>query len=388
MKISRFFFLISSAVSIFSLGCDNKNKVVKTPDVVEFEISQKSDDHKWFYFTSSGFVEIDLPQRSALISIQPWTESLRICDANTSSDGKGYVLVNHLGSLVFDSSDRPNFIQDYQLFSDSTSSDLIFENEDAFFTLSRNSFFHKKNADDFSGVNRPYLVRISNETHMFYPVVNYDDLKVEKDAEISGMHYDGGSFLASIKSEREGRVDFRYIRWNPIGKLAELPPQTTSGKVMVTESSEIDYRQKITPTQFSLAPDRLKSLLTSLSPNFDFGVTCKHTGGASPTYYLNGSAAFATSSQALISDGWICAIFSDGTTYFNGALDGRHVLNNGKNIAFRLPKLPDNYFYGDFCVAGDYLIVSWEEKDFYKIGRSGFLTVDMRKLFYPESREN
>lgn len=386
MKISKFFLLISATALVASTGC-NKNKVIETPGDVDFELQNKSEDHSWFYFTTSGFNETPLPQEAGLLSIQPWTESLRVCDANTSSDGKGYVLVNHLGALVFDSEETPNFIQDYQLFSNSTASNLVFDSEDAYFTLSRNSFFHKTAAEDTTGFSRPYLVRVSNDSHMFYPVVNYKDLEIENGSEISGMNYDGKSFLASIKTETKDRISFRYIQWNPIGKLSELPPQSKEGKVLITESSESAYRNSITPVDYSYAPDRLKSLLSSIPKNFNFAVVCKHAGGASPKYYLNGNASDATCANAIVSGGWVCTIFADGTTYFSGALDGRHLLNNGKNIAFRLPKLPENYFYGDFCLAGDILVVSWEEKDFYKTGRSGFLTVNMKKLFYPESRD-
>ncbi|MBQ3671496.1 MAG: hypothetical protein II921_08480 [Treponema sp.] len=385
MKVSSFFSLISLSLVVFAAGC-SKNNVAETSGEVDFELQSRSDDHKWYYFSASGFNETALPQDAALISIQPWTESLRVCDANTSSDGKGYVLVNHLGALVFDESDVPNFIKDYQLFSDSTSSDLVFSNGDAFFTLSRNSFFNKSH-EPVGALSRPYLVRISSESHMFYPVVNYGDLDISPDSEISGMFYDGDSFLASVKTETKDRIVFNYIQWNPVGKLSELPPQTKQGKVLVTESSEGAYRKANTPIEYTFAPDRLQSLLKSLPKNFSFAVVAKHAGGASPAYYLNGSPSDATSSNAVIADGWACAVFADGTTYFNGALDGRHILNNGKNIAFRLPKLPENYFYGDFCIAGDFLVVSWEEKDFFRTGRSGFLTVDMKKLFYPESRE-
>ena len=385
MKVSSVFSLVSLSFAVLAAGCD-RNGAAEIPGEFDFELQSTSDDHRWYSFSASGFSETSLPQNAALVSIQPWTESLRVCDANTSSDGKGYVLVNHLGALVFDEDDVPNFIKDYQLFSDSTSSDLVFSNGDAFFALSRNSFFNK--SKDIGGaLSRPYLVRISNESLMFYPVVNYGDLDLGGDAEISGMYYDGDSFLASVKTETKEKIAFNYIQWNPVGKLSELPPQTKPGKVLVTESSESAYRKANTPIEYAFAPDRLQSLLKSLPRNFSFAVVSKRAGGASPVYYLNGSPSEATTSNAVIADGWACAIFADGTTYFNGALDGRHILNDGKNIAFRLPKLPEHYFYGDFCIAGDFLIVSWEEKDFYRTGRSGFLTVDMKKLFYPESRE-
>ena len=117
--------------------------------------------------------------------------------------------------------------------------------------------------------------------------------------------------------------------------------------------------------------------------SFDFALECKTAGGVSPRYFtttLDGDGL--THASTIISDGWICAVFSDGTTYFNGALEGRHIVNSGKNMAFRLPKLPEGYVYSSFCISGNKMAVSWEESDFYKTGRSGFLVVDLGKVLY------
>ena len=135
--------------------------------------------------------------------------------------------------------------------------------------------------------------------------------------------------------------------------------------------------------------------MSSIPQNFSFSVECKNSGGTSPKTFISGSDfgsetaessenSFLINAHAIIADDWICAVFSDGTTYFNGALDGEPILNNGKNAAFRLPKLPQNYIYGPFCISGTTLAVAWEESDFYKTGRSGFLTVDLKKVLYNE----
>ena len=49
-------------------------------------------------------------------------------------------------------------------------------------------------------------------------------------------------------------------------------------------------------------------------------------------------------------------------------------------MAFRLPLLPTGYTYGDFAVAGNTLYVAWEQTNFYKTSRAGFLSVNLAAI--------
>ena len=364
-------------ICVLLSGCTKK--VSKhNPQKVDLELKHKSDDHKWFYFTDDNYAEIDLPQRSPIHSLKPWTESVRICDGNVSIDGKGILLVNHLGVLYFDSAETPVLIQDYQLFSDSTAGNLVFDGSNPYFTLVKNSFFNKATSDS----NQSHVIRLSENQKMFYPAVTYGDLHLEDSAEVSGTYFDGENWFSSIKSTKGDKVSFKYIKWNTQSDMASLSPTTHDGKVSISQITEASYRKVNSPSAFSNAPVRLRELLRSIPKDFPFTVICQDAGGNSPRYFESGNDDEGTFANAIIKDSWICAVFSDGTTYFSGGLDGRPLINNGKTVAFRLPKLPRDYSYQSFVISGTYLIVAWEESDFYKTGRSGFLTVDMEKLFY------
>ena len=65
-----------------------------------------------------------------------------------------------------------------------------------------------------------------------------------------------------------------------------------------------------------------------------------------------------------------------------GALEGKHILRNGRPVVIRLPVLPENFVYSDFVITGTSLYAAWEETSFYKIGRSGFLYVDLENTLY------
>ena len=379
MKLSKITLTIFSICVLLS-GC-GKN-ASKQMQKLDLEMQQKSSDHKWFYFADESYSEIDLPQHSPILSLKPWTESVRVCDGNVTADGKALMLVNHLGALYFDATDKPVLIQDYQLFSDSTAGNLVFEGNIPYFTLVKNSFFNKAASGN---PNQSHIIRLSLDQKMFFPVVTYGELNIERSGEVTGTFFDGTDWFSSVKSTKNNKVSFHYIKWKSLVDLASVQPFSSSqntGSITVSEISESSYRNLITPEDFSKAPLRLKNLLKSIPKNFNFVLTCRDFGGSSPRYFENGETDDGTVANAVIKDNWICAVFGDGTTYFSGALDGFPLINNGKTVAFRLPKLPHRYSYQAFAISGKYLIVSWEESDFYKTGRSGFLTVDMEKLFY------
>ena len=229
-------------------------------------------------------------------------------------------------------------------------------------------------------LKNPYLVRVSQENRMLYPTLTYGDLDVHGAYEIVGTVFDGDSWISAVKKTDEERTNFAYKQWKPLFALEAMQPITKDGKITMLPSSEDKFYSARAPEDFSRAPLRLQGLLSSIPAEFAFSLVCYTAGGVSPRMYSHGDDG--TGATALIADGWICAVFADGTTYFNGALKDREILNNGANVAFRLPKLPKDYYYTHFCLSGDFLVVGWEESNFYKTGRSGILVVDMAKVFY------
>lgn len=368
--------LLTACVVLALVGC--KKKAAVEP-VVELEAA--GDDHSWYYFTNSNVVQIRLPQVSKLQSLKPWTENLRVSDANTDTNGNGFMLVNRLGVLIFEGEEEPALVHDVRLFGSSTAENLVFENNIPYFTLYRNAFFNTAIAESAnSDENRPYLVRISQENRMLYPTLTYGDMDVHGAYEIVGTVFDGENWISAIKKTDEERTNFAYKQWKPRLALEAMQPTTKDGKITMEPSREDAFYSARAPEPFDRAPLRLQGLLRSIPDAFHFSLTCYTAGGASPRMYSHGEDG--TIATALIADGWICAVFADGTTYFNGALKDREILNDGANVAFRLPKLPKDYYYTHFCISGDYFVVGWEESNFYKTGRSGILVVDMAKIFY------
>ena len=300
MKLSKICFSVIG-ICLLLTGCSKKEVTKHQNRKLALEMQQKSGDHRWFYFANDSFAEIDLPQRSPISSLKPWTESVRICDGNVTADGKAILLVNHLGALCFDETDNPVLIQDYQLFSDSTAGNLVFEGGVPYFTLVKNSFFNKT-ANQNS--NQSHIIRLSTTQKMFFPVVTYNDLKIEQSGEVTGTYFDGNDWVSSIKSTKNNKVSFHYIKWKSLVDLAAVQPfssNQTSGSISVSEITESSYRHLVTPEDFSKAPLRLKNLLKSIPKDFSFMLTCRDFGGSSPRYFSSASDD-GTVANAIIKD--------------------------------------------------------------------------------------
>lgn len=50
-------------------------------------------------------------------------------------------------------------------------------------------------------------------------------------------------------------------------------------------------------------------------------------------------------------------------------------------VAFKLPKLPAGFSYGEQAVVGDTLYVRWKESVFFKTYRASFIKVQLAEIF-------
>ena len=110
------------------------------------------------------------------------------------------------------------------------------------------------------------------------------------------------------------------------------------------------------------------------------------SGGHSPRKFINANSSSDESqvinAYGLISDSWSAVLFQDGTIFLKGALALERIFNHGNTVVIRLPRLPKGFSYSGFAITGKNLYAAWEETDFYKCARSGFISVELAKILY------
>lgn len=345
--------------------------------------------HKWYYLTADSIEPVDLPQNAPDTIMTPWTESIRISSARSTSgaDGvnTGYGLVNRAGIIVF-SADTPDFHAEKTLLAGNTAGQLMLKDDIPLFTLYKSTFFNTAQPQAAQPKSmRPFLVQYRADSSTFYPLISYENLSLPENSEITGYVWDGLAFYCSVKQNKPERVLFSYLKISATQPLLTLTPHTSKTALELKTISTDDFRKIQEPLPFNKAPAQIRELLEHLDPDLYFTLDYATFDGTTPVHILHGtdsSIPTDLSASAYIAGTWTAIVFNDGTVYLSGALHNRPALANGKAVSFRLPKLPAGFVYGDFVLSESTLYTAWEESDFYKTGRSGFIQVDLDKLLY------
>lgn len=399
VKIQLFLFVTGLLLLCLAL-CACKKKEAKKSSTDIIEVGAKKQDHSWYYFTQDGFAEVSSPRQAPLAGSFPYTEAIRISSANngiTGQDGsvKAYALANRLGVLCFED-DKISIAKDVNIFTNRTASNLVFIDGTPLFSVYKSTFFNDTiNLEAYKKDkgSHLFLVQFDDVSKISYPVINSTNLTENPNAEVTDFYWDGSEWFCSIKSVDEskgsGRTDFTYIKFKPAAPIVSISPVTARDLITVRESDVNEFRQVMSVKSYSLAPERLRNMLKGFDNSIPFIIQVKTAGGSSARIYENevsGSQETELKAKAIISQSWSAALFEDGTLFIEGALPGKHILRGGKAVAIRLPKLDSGYVYSDFVISGTKLYAAWEESDFYKVSRSGFLKVDLDSTLYSKIR--
>ncbi len=373
-------FLLYIATALFCMtSCGNRKKTNGVTDLPQISSVQKS--HKWYYFSRDSFVPIDLPQNAPQIIEKPWTEAVRISSAASvpkkyisNSPFTAYAVVNRLGILAF-TDETVSVFNDNSVFPSVTADQLVFSGGAPVFYLYRSSFF---NDSSIQTDKEPFLVEFNPNTQMFFPLVSYKNLNLTEDEQIIGFFWDGYTWTCSAKKRLERQVEFKFFTWQPLIDLTELSPALSSDNYLFKAATEEEYKSLNMPHLFTDAPDDLKTLVASIPSDFTFYVSWRDGSGTSPVnYYQPGNNSSTTVNAKGLNDtisGYEVIVFADGTTYLRKNEQGSQI------CAFRLPLLPAGYTYGEVAVTGTKMYVAWEENNFYKTGRAGFIQVNITNV--------
>ena len=380
-------------VCVLFSGCKNKDKAKEDQKIVE--IGTQKTDHVWYYFNQDGFVQVDSPRNAPFAGSFPYTEAVRISSANNGATGldgtvKAYALVNRLGVICFEN-DKISVAKDINVFANRTAANLVFIDGTPLFSVYKSAFFNdtiSSAAYKNDSSAHLFLVQFDDTSKISYPVINSTNLTELTNAEVTDFYWNGKEWYCCIKSvsgDASGKTDFSYIKFTPAAPITSISPVSAEDLITVKQSSVNEFREVMNVKPYAQAPERIRNMLQSFDKTISFIIEVKSAAGSSPRIYENeapGSFETELKAKAIISQSWSAALFEDGTLFIEGALPGKHILRSGKPVAIRLPKLDEGYVYSDFVISGTTLYAAWEETDFYKVSRSGFLSVDLDSTLY------
>lgn len=364
------------------VSCSRKSQnLADSLGIKEMAGSEKT--HQWFSFTKNSLVQVERPEKALPAEQRPWTEAVRISSMasipflNNNSSIPAFAIVNRLGVLAL-TSGGAKLYDDASVFSGDTAESIVFNGNTPIFYLYKSSFFNEKLTERKIDVqpSRPFLIEFNPQSKICYPLVTYNNLSLSNDDQISGCFWDGKTWACVAKKINRDKVDFSYFFWEPLIPLTDISPALSANSFSFRSSSEREYTALTMPRLYRDAPAEVKSLLKSIPKTFTFFITWRDESGTSPKSYYqdgNGSVPLNAHGAVIPPAKKTIVVFADGTTYIRQD-------DTMETTAFRLPKLPRSYVYGDFALAGNTLYVAWEEAVFYKTGRSGFIQVNLGEV--------
>ncbi|MGL4986880.1 MAG: hypothetical protein ACRC5H_07065 [Treponemataceae bacterium] len=382
-RLNRRFCVVLFILMLF-FGCKKNNAPrvgLAIDEKTNLSINEKTNTHRWFYFTKNSIAEIDSLNRIPLIEHRPWTEAVRISGATRTNNG-AFFLVNRGGllSLPASQAEKINLFTDAMIFSDFTADSLLSVDGSPVFKIYKNNFFNTEAQNS----SNPFLIQYNLETNTFYPLLSPKDIELSETTQVVNIFFDGSIWTGSFKYLANERVLFDFIQFSTYNSLLSLKNIAKTGKIEKKYISNESYKAIAGPKPFSSAPAPLLKILHSVSANQPFMLSYSEINSPSPLLYVNTLSEKDDYLQAKSFFGktFLVTVFSDGTTYFLGSLP-----HNPKNIIdavkiFKLPKLPPNFVYSDIVCFGKMLYVGWEETFFYETGRSGFIAVDLESTLF------
>ena len=156
-----------------------------------------------------------------------------------------------------------------------------------------------------------------------------------------------------FKTSTPLKVEFDYI------KLENFNGESFS----IKKISEGDFKSSFEQKPESELPSGIKTFLEENAYGF-----------AGLTLMENNTKTFYTGNSG---DGKDCFVYMDGEKIFVLFSDGTFFLDSGiqtkEKYSFKLPLFSEKATYTGGVIIGNTIICLWEERDFYKVGRTGLL---------------
>ncbi len=404
----RYFHILACVVTIGIIftSCSKDQSSEQTgmySELLQNSDSSLTSTHRWFYFTSDGFKETDIPRNAPKTDSVPWTQAIRIT-SSAVIDGKAYFTVNKLGLLQAPETfgfqkngiaSETKLIKNIELFSKASVADIFHFGKHPIVNFFTNTIFEVDTSNTYNMHNDdPFLVEFNPETYEYTPLLSKTSLSNaliqsnQNEAipdfstiDIREVQYVNDTWNVLFKSNQIGKTDFYSLSFNTDKEITHTSHQLSASIQSVTQ-----YREITRPQPTTALPKKMQELLEPVPNHVSYYLHYyKENTPAIAQFEHSSHNSNPIQGYALGLEHCSLAIFEDGTICFAGGLPSKSVLDNGKTRAFKLPDLGPGYIYGPMALAGSTLIVSWEETSFFNTGASGFLAIDMEQVLYQDS---
>lgn len=382
---------ILSLVAILPLGCKKiaENEKSVTEALPEKSVSEQTE--QCFVFRNGGLQVCSDISALPKQDFYPWTEVENV-NGMVLLDTPLF-LINKQGVLSFtEFADgiKPVLKPFPPAIEALTAQDFFLAGNALLFRTYKNSLFTDVSPSAAENP-APFLFKYNPVTETFSEAVTSADVGLPQNAQCTHLQKYRNEYLASFKTENDAQVDFTFFSCDtPNDLLAHRLHSISKGKFQ-----DAAVPEEIEPTGKYTEP--IKKLLAFFAKEVFSEATAKvrvavhSVGGESKTIF-----AFSTKSknseqqneadiqgvfdaksnrlQILLPEGTLCSIVEK---------DSVPIMTK-----YELPKLPEGFVYTYFSVETFWnktsldtvIIAFWEERNFFRIGRAGVITMPAKGL--------
>lgn len=321
----------------------------------------------WYIATETGLTPaipdyaggVTLSPEKAGENYAPWTEKISFPDFFVMN-GKLYLLTNKAGISVFspepESPEDGKFTEFYpfpdEIAGRTCGTLFTLQNSGTvekplFFNVYRNTIF----SDDLPEENLPGIYRYFPETRTTTPVFSPEDYGLPATAQAVDVSSDEKPGLC-FKTSTPVKVEFDYIRLEDFNGDSFSVERISEGEFKASLEAKPEAELPYGIKSFLGEKNLVFSGLTLMENNTKTIYSGNNGRGKDCFVYLEGEKTFI--------------LFADGTFFLDTGVPG-------KEYSFKLPPFSEKAVYTGGVITGDTIICLWEERDFYKTGRTGLL---------------
>lgn len=303
----------------------------------------------------------------------PWTEAVRISGTGLMYE-RPMFLVNKTGVFSFFTPNSYNSDEDIIQYFPEENLNLScegFYRTDAGILVRfyQNTIF----STEEKRLGAPFLCRYEPIAKEILPVISYADFNLPFYAQLVNLHY-SGKWFACFKMERENSVEFKYFAFTDI-KDINIGLKEISAEAFMKNTAPIIINEAFFKSTKNETENNFLNLLKDVEEK---SIKISYSGAVSKsvkTYIKNDSEyiedteheAFGIRTKGSVSGRIYEALLLD-----NGKLYAK-IAGVEKTLIKKMPELPEKFVYTYFAPYEDFILAAWEEQDFFRVGRSGFL---------------
>ncbi len=367
-------FIFFICIIFFTSSCTNAKEEKIASETISTAQTEKTDEPaiQWYYFVPSDKFQI-LPVNSITevpkTEFKPWTEAETVVNFGLYYENP-LILINKAGILSTKDFPDAEKLVTIPEFKDKTIAGFYKTNLGTMIRFYTNTVF----SDIYDFDTGFCLYRYNSIEKKITPVISAEHFNLKKIAQLTNLSFNK-KWYASFKTEINNQIEFNYFEFASFSDILEKNYRTISQQEFI-DRTNVKFLHKKTEKN-SPFPEITKKLLECEYDNLNIKIFAEELkdklvffkSDMDSTYKENCKITANTLEFSNSKDKIKAILFNNGKLLYSK--------NNQNWKVKELPALPENFVYTSFVIEKNKILAAWEEQNFFQIGKSGLLKINL-----------